>query len=74
MKLSNKDVYKGIAEDVKTLQNADFRFYQDEAFYDFVDGLCYYFARGKDYKFDRDKFIKACGFENGLYPDEEYND
>ena len=59
MKLSNKDIYEGIAEDVKHLQEQDFRFAEtsNEAFSDFVDGLCYYFSRWQDNKFDRDKFI-----------------
>jgi hypothetical protein len=71
MKLSNKYIYEGIAEDVKHLQQQDFRFEetQNEAFSDFIDGLCFYFRQGNP-SFDRDKFIKACGFEDGLYPDE----
>lgn len=75
MKLSNKDIYEGIAEDIKHLQEQDFRFEEtsNEAFSDFIDGLCYYFSRWQDNKFDRDKFIQACGFENGLYPEEEYD-
>jgi hypothetical protein len=52
MKLSNKDIYEGIAEDVKHLQEQDFRFAEtsNEAFSDFVDGLCYYFSRWQDNK------------------------
>tara|TARA_B100001939_G_C16690440_1_gene508332 strand:- start:76 stop:300 length:225 start_codon:yes stop_codon:yes gene_type:complete len=74
MSLSRKH-FEAFAEDIKNLMQADMRFQEqrDEAFSDFIDGLCYYF-RQENSNFDRDKFIKACGFENGLYPDEEYND
>ena len=50
--------------------SADMRFQdsRDEAFSEFVEGLCYYFKQ-ENPNFDRDRFVKACGFENGLYPE-----
>ncbi len=73
MSLSRKH-FEAFAEDIKNLMQADMRFQEqrDEAFSDFIDGLCYYF-RQENSNFDRDKFIQACGFENGLYPEEEYD-
>ena len=73
MSLSRKHV-EAFAEDIKNLMQADMRFQEqrDEAFSDFIDGLCYYF-RQENSNFDRDRFIKACGFKDGLYPEEEYD-
>ena len=54
--------------------SADMRFQdsRDEAFSEFVEGLCYYFKQ-ENPNFDRDRFVKACGFENGLYPEVDYD-
>ncbi len=73
MSLSRKH-FEAFAEDIKNLMQADMRFQEqrDEAFSDFIDGLCYYF-RQENSNFDRDRFIKACGFPKGLYPEEEYD-
>ena len=60
--------FEAIARDVKTLMSADLR-WTNEPFSDFVDSLCYNFRQDNP-NFDRDKFIKACGFEDGLYPEE----
>jgi hypothetical protein len=54
---------------IKTLMGADLR-WTDEPFSDFIDSLCYNFRQDNP-NFDRDKFIKACGFEDGLYPEEQ---
>ena len=59
--------YRGAAQDFRFAETSN------DAFSDFIDGLCYYFSRWQDNKVDRDKFIQACGFENGLYPEEEYD-
>jgi hypothetical protein len=54
---------------IKTLMGADLR-WTNEPFSDFIDSLCYNFRQDNP-NFDRDKFIKACGFEDGLYPEEK---
>jgi hypothetical protein len=61
--------FEAIARDVKTLMGADLR-WTNEPFLDFIDSLCYNFRQDNP-NFDRDKFIKACGFEDGLYPEEK---
>tara|TARA_R100000353_G_C6343377_1_gene151066 strand:- start:71 stop:292 length:222 start_codon:yes stop_codon:yes gene_type:complete len=73
MSLSRKH-FVAIADDINRLMNADMRFQdcRDEAFSEFVEGLCYYFGQ-ENHRFDRDKFIKACGFENGLYSEVDYD-
>ena len=68
MSLSRKH-FEAIARDVKTLMGADLR-WTNEPFSDFIDSLCCYFRQDNP-NFDRDKFIKACGFKDGLYPDED---
>jgi hypothetical protein len=70
MSLSKRH-FEELAKDIRTLTNSDMRFQEqrNEAFSLFIDGLCYYF-RQENPRFDRDKFIKACGFIDGLYPDE----
>lgn len=69
MSLSRKH-FIAISEDINRLMSADMRFQdsRDEAFSEFVEGLCYYFKQ-ENPNFDRDRFVKACGFENGLYPE-----
>ena len=69
MSLSSKH-FIAISEDINRLMSADMRFQdsRDEAFSEFVEGLCYYFKQ-ENPNFDRDRFVKACGFENGLYPE-----
>jgi hypothetical protein len=61
--------FEAIARDVKTLMSADLR-WTNEPFSDFIDSLCCYFRQDNP-NFDRDKFIKACGFKDGLYPEEQ---
>ena len=61
--------FEAIARDVKTLMGADLR-WTNKPFSDFVDSLCYNFRQDNP-NFDRDKFIEACGFEDGLYPEEQ---
>jgi hypothetical protein len=60
--------FEAIAREIKTLMGADLR-WTNEPFADFIDSLCYNFRQDNP-NFDRDKFIKACGFEDGLYPEE----
>ena len=69
MSLSRKH-FIAISEDINRLMSADMRFQdsRDESFSEFVQGLCYYFKQ-ENPNFDRDRFVKACGFENGLYPE-----
>ena len=69
MSLSRKH-FIAISEDINRLMSADMRFQdsRDEAFSEFVEGLCYYFKQ-ENPNFDRDRFVKACCFENGLYPE-----
>ena len=69
MSLSRKH-FIAISEDINRVMSADMRFQdsRDEAFSEFVEGLCYYFKQ-ENPNFDRDRFVKACGFENGLYPE-----
>ena len=73
MSLSSKH-FIAISEDINRLMSADMRFQdsRDEAFSEFVEGLCYYFKQ-ENPNFDRDRFVKACGFENGLYPEVDYD-
>jgi hypothetical protein len=68
MSLSRKH-FEAIAREIKTLMGTDLR-WTDEPFSDFIDSLCYNFRQDNP-NFDRDKFIKACGFEDGLYPEEQ---
>ena len=69
MSLSRKH-FIAISEVINRFMSADMRFQhsRDEAFSEFVEGLCYYFKQ-ENPNFDRDRFVKACGFENGLYPE-----
>jgi hypothetical protein len=60
--------FEAIAREIKTLMGADLR-WTNEPFSDFIDSLCYNFRQDNP-NFDRDKFIKACGFKDGLYPEE----
>tara|TARA_R100000541_G_scaffold44651_1_gene51733 strand:+ start:687 stop:905 length:219 start_codon:yes stop_codon:yes gene_type:complete len=71
MSLSRKH-FEAIADGIKNLMDcnyADLEF-DNQPFINFVDDMCY-MCRKDNPNFDRDKFIKACGFENGLYPEEE---
>jgi hypothetical protein len=71
MSVSRKH-FEAIAREIKTLMGAipyyDLR-WTNEPFSDFIDSLCYNFRQDNP-NFDRDKFIKACGFKDGLYPEE----
>jgi hypothetical protein len=68
MSLSRKH-FEAIAREIKTLMGTDLR-WTNEPFSDFIDSLCYNFRQDNP-NFDRDKFIEACGFEDGLYPEEK---
>tara|TARA_R110002050_G_scaffold162254_1_gene292129 strand:+ start:362 stop:580 length:219 start_codon:yes stop_codon:yes gene_type:complete len=70
MSLSRKH-FEAIAEHINHLMNCNFANleFDKEPFIDFVEDMIY-MCKQDNPNFDRDKFIKACGFENGLYPDE----
>ena len=77
MSLSRKH-FESIADGIKNLKLAlidrnDFISRDlecdNQPFIDMVDDMCY-MCRKDNPNFDRDKFIKACGFEDGLYSEE----
>ena len=71
MSVSRKH-FEAIADSIKNIRLAWSRReleFDEQPFIDMVDDMCY-MCRKDNPNFDRDKFIKACGFEDGLYPEE----
>jgi hypothetical protein len=66
--------FEAIADSIKNLKqgliDSGELIYSDlQLVIDMVDDMCD-MCRQDNPNFDRDKFIKACGFEDGLYPEE----
>ena len=71
MSLSRKH-FEAIADGIQHLAVAHTRGeleFDKQPLVDFIDDMCY-MCRQDNPNFDRDKFIKACGFPDGLYPEE----
>ena len=69
MSLSRKH-FEAIADGIKDLVSSRKELdYSDEPFINLIDDMCY-MCRKDNPNFDRDKFIEACGFPDGLYPEE----
>ena len=70
MSLSRKH-FEAIADGIKDLVSSRKELdYSDEPFINLIDDMCY-MCRQDNPNFNRDKFIEACGFPDGLYPDED---